>query len=162
MGGVAVALGLTCAGVDVSLHSLNVHRFVEHGEYKENLYGTSLEAIQSIMSKNKICLVDVVPEAMKHLRTAEFKPYVVFVKPLVSEKKKNTPTTLQTEEISIPLDEEQQEMVNSAAFIEDQYGHLIDTVLVKQDLHSACNQLRTILEKLNTDSFWVPVSWVRS
>ncbi|XP_066483675.1 MAGUK p55 subfamily member 3 [Tiliqua scincoides] len=138
------------------------NKFVEHGEYKENLYGTSLEAIQSIMSKNKICLVDVVPEAMKHLRTAEFKPYVVFVKPLVPEKKKNAPTTLQTEEICVPLDEEQQEMVNSAAFIEEQYGHLIDTVLVKEDLHSACNQLRTILEKLSTDSFWVPVSWVRS
>ncbi|XP_053121136.1 MAGUK p55 subfamily member 3 [Hemicordylus capensis] len=138
------------------------NKFVEHGEYKENLYGTSLEAIQSVMSKNKICLVDVVPEAVKHLRTAEFKPYVVFVKPLVSEKKKNAPTSLLTDEISVPLDEEQLEMVNSAAFIEDQYGHLIDTVLVKEDLHSACNQLKAILEKLNTDSFWVPVSWVRS
>ncbi|KAH0626724.1 hypothetical protein JD844_001857 [Phrynosoma platyrhinos] len=122
------------------------NKFVEHGEYKENLYGTSLEAIQTVMSKNKICLVDVVPEAVKHLRTAEFKPYVVFVKPVVSEKKKN----------------EQQEMVNSAVFIEEQYGHLIDTVLVKEDLHSACTQLKTILEKLSTDSFWVPVSWVRS
>ncbi|XP_044300560.1 MAGUK p55 subfamily member 3 [Varanus komodoensis] len=137
------------------------NKFVEHGEYKENLYGTSLEAIQSVMSKNKICLVDVVPEAVKHLRTAEFKPYVVFVKPLVLEKKKNAQMSLLTEEIFVPLDEEQQEMVNSAAFIEEQYGHLIDTVLVKEDLHSACSQLKTILEKLSTDSFWVPVSWVR-
>ncbi|KAM6450928.1 MAGUK p55 subfamily member 3 isoform 2-T4 [Liasis olivaceus] len=137
------------------------NKFVEHGEYKENLYGTSLEAIQSVMSKNKVCLVDVVPEAVKHLRTAEFKPYVVFVKPLVSEKEKNSPASLLTEEIFVPLDEEQQEMVNSAAFIEEQYGHLIDTVLVKEDLHSACSQLKTILEKLNTDCFWVPVSWVK-
>ncbi|KAM3821427.1 MAGUK p55 subfamily member 3 [Vipera latastei] len=137
------------------------NKFVEHGEYKENLYGTSLEAIQSVMSKNKVCLVDVVPEAVKHLRTAEFKPHVVFVKPLVSEKKKNTPASLLTEDIFVPLDEEQQEMVNSAAFIEEQYGHLIDTVLVKEDLQSACSQLKTILEKLNTDCFWVPVSWVK-
>ncbi|ETE68250.1 MAGUK p55 subfamily member 3, partial [Ophiophagus hannah] len=137
------------------------NKFVEHGEYKENLYGTSLEAIQSVMSKNKVCLVDVVPEAVKHLRTAEFKPHVVFVKPLVSEKKKNTPASLLTEDIFVPLDEEQQEMVNSAAFIEEQYGHLIDTVLVKEDLQSACSQLKTILEKLNSDCFWVPVSWVK-
>ncbi|XP_063156937.1 MAGUK p55 subfamily member 3 [Candoia aspera] len=137
------------------------NKFVEHGEYKENLYGMSLEAIQSVMSKNKVCLVDVVPEAVKHLRTAEFKPYVVFVKPLVTEKKKNTPASLLTEEIFVPLDEEKQEMVNSAAFIEEQYGHLIDTVLVKEDLHSACSQLKTILEKLNTDCFWMPVSWVK-
>lgn len=35
---------------------------MEHGEYKENLYGTSLEAIRSVMAKKKVCLVDVVPE----------------------------------------------------------------------------------------------------
>ncbi|XP_003222720.2 MAGUK p55 subfamily member 3 [Anolis carolinensis] len=138
------------------------NKFVEHGEYKENLYGTSLEAIQTVMFKNKICLVDVVPEAVKHLRTPEFKPYVVFVKPLVSEKKKNVPTSLSPDDIFVPLDEEQQEMVNSAAFIEEEYGHLIDTILVKEDLHSACTQLKSILEKLTTESFWVPVSWVRS
>ncbi|XP_069733193.1 MAGUK p55 subfamily member 3 isoform X3 [Phaenicophaeus curvirostris] len=139
------------------------NKFVEHGEYKENLYGTSLEAIRSVMAKKKVCLVDVVPEALKHLRTPEFKPYVIFVKPLIPEKKKNVLKSPVSEEISAPLqDEEQQEILNSAAFIEEQYGHLIDTTLVKEDLQSACNQLKTVLEKLNKDSFWVPVSWVRS
>ncbi|KAM6312013.1 MAGUK p55 subfamily member 3 isoform 2-T2 [Podargus strigoides] len=137
------------------------NKFVEHGEYKENLYGTSLEAIRSVMAKKKVCLVDVVPEAVKHLRTPEFKPYVIFVKPLIPEKKKHVLTSPVSEEISASLDEEQQEIINSAAFIEEQYGHLIDTVLVKEDLQSACNQLKTVLEKLNKDSFWIPVSWVR-
>ncbi|XP_031456681.1 MAGUK p55 subfamily member 3 isoform X2 [Phasianus colchicus] len=138
------------------------NKFVEHGEYKENLYGTSLEAIRSVMAKKKVCLVDVVPEAVKHLRTPEFKPYVIFVKPLIPEKKKNVLKSPVSEEISTPLDEEQQEIINSAAFIEEHYGHLIDTTLVKEDLQSACNQLKTVLDKLNKDSFWVPVSWVRS
>ncbi|XP_042643274.1 MAGUK p55 subfamily member 3 isoform X4 [Tyto alba] len=139
------------------------NKFVEHGEYKENLYGTSLEAIRSVMAKKKVCLVDVVPEAVKHLRTPEFKPYVIFVKPLIPEKKKHVLKSPLSEEISAPLqDEEQQEIINSAAFIEEQYGHLIDTVLVKEDLQSACNQLKTVLEKLDKDSFWVPVNWVRS
>ncbi|XP_054080297.1 MAGUK p55 subfamily member 3 isoform X5 [Rissa tridactyla] len=129
------------------------NKFVEHGEYKENLYGTSLEAIRSVMAKKK---------AVKHLRTPEFKPYVIFVKPLIPEKKKHALKSAMSEEISSPLDEEQQEIINSAAFIEEQYGHLIDTVLVKEDLQSACNQLKTVLEKLNKDSFWVPVNWVRS
>ncbi|KFV78986.1 MAGUK p55 subfamily member 3, partial [Struthio camelus australis] len=139
------------------------NKFVEHGEYKENLYGTSLEAIRSVMAKKKVCLVDVVPEAVKHLRTPEFKPYVIFVKPLIPEKKKHALKSPVSEELSTPLqDEEQQEIINSAAFIEEQYGHLIDTVLVKEDLQSACNQLKTVLEKLNKDSFWVPINWVRS
>ncbi|NXX43543.1 MPP3 protein, partial [Tricholaema leucomelas] len=137
------------------------NKFVEHGEYKENLYGTSLEAIRSVMAKKKVCLVDVVPEAVKQLRTPEFKPYVIFVKPLIPEKKKHVLKSPMSEEISSPLDEEQQEIINSAAFIEEQYGHLIDTVLVKEDLQSACNQLKTVLEKLNKDTFWVPVNWVR-
>ncbi|XP_071584608.1 MAGUK p55 subfamily member 3 isoform X2 [Heliangelus exortis] len=138
------------------------NKFVEHGAYKENLYGTSLEAIRSVMAKRKVCLVDVVPEAIKLLRTPEFKPYVIFVKPHVPEKKKQVLKSPMSEEISVPLDEEQQEIINSAAFIEEQYGHLIDTVLVKEDLQSACAQLRALLEKLSKDSFWVPVSWVRS
>lgn len=37
-------------------------RFLEHGEYKENLYGTSLDAIHAVMAKNKVCLVDVEPD----------------------------------------------------------------------------------------------------
>lgn len=101
-------------------------------------------------------------QAVKHLRTPEFKPYVIFVKPLIPEKKKNVLKSPVSEEISAPLDEEQQEIINSAAFIEEHYGHLIDTTLVKEDLQSACNQLKTVLDKLNKDSFWVPVSWVRS
>lgn len=42
--------------------SLSVFRFIEHGEYKENQYGTSIEAIRSVQAKNKMCVVDVQPE----------------------------------------------------------------------------------------------------
>lgn len=58
-------------------------------------------------------------------------------------------------------DEEQQEMVASATFIEQQYGHLVDAVLVKDDLQGAHSQLRALLERLSKDTYWVPVSWVR-
>lgn len=37
------------------------HRFVEHGEYRGNYYGTSLESVRSVLSKNKVCLLDVQP-----------------------------------------------------------------------------------------------------
>ena len=52
-------------------------------------------------------------------------------------------------------------MAASAAFIDQYYGHLVDSVLVKQDLQSAHSQLRALLEKLSKDTHWVPVSWVR-
>ncbi len=37
-------------------------RFIEYGEYKDNLYGTSLESIHRILDQNKACLVDAQPE----------------------------------------------------------------------------------------------------
>jgi len=40
---------------------------------------------------------------VKHLRTPEFKPYVIFVKPLIPEKKKNVLKSPVSEEISAPL-----------------------------------------------------------
>lgn len=38
------------------------YRFIEYGEYKENLYGTSLESIHRVLDQKKVCLVDVQPE----------------------------------------------------------------------------------------------------
>ncbi|MBZ3887391.1 MAGUK p55 subfamily member 3 [Sciurus carolinensis] len=140
---------------------LHHSKFLEHGEYKENLYGTSLEAIRAVMARNKVCLVDVEPEALKHLRTSEFKPYVIFVKPAIQEKRKTPPMSPACEDTATPLDEEQQEMAASAAFIDQHYGHLMDAVLVKEDLQGACSQLKVLLEKLSKDTHWVPVSWVR-
>lgn len=137
------------------------NKFLEHGEYKENLYGTSLEAIQAVMAKNKVCLVDVEPEALRHLRTPEFKPYVIFVKPAIQERRKTPPVSPDSEDIASSLDEQQQEMAASAAFIDQHYGHLIDTVLVRQDLQEACSQLRAVIETLSKDTSWVPISWVR-
>uniref|UniRef100_A0A8C5HWK1 Membrane protein, palmitoylated 3a (MAGUK p55 subfamily member 3) n=1 Tax=Gouania willdenowi TaxID=441366 RepID=A0A8C5HWK1_GOUWI len=119
------------------------NKFIEHGEYKENQYGTSIEAIRSVQAKNKMCIVDVQPEALKRLRTAEFKPYVIFVKP-------RDITTINI-----------QEMRQSAIQIDQQYGHLVDRILIKEDSVSACAELRGILERLEKESFWVPVSWVR-
>lgn len=37
-------------------------RFLEYGEYKDNLYGTSLESIHKVLAQNKVCLMDVQPE----------------------------------------------------------------------------------------------------
>ncbi|MGH0154945.1 UNVERIFIED_CONTAM: hypothetical protein FKN15_028298 [Acipenser sinensis] len=140
------------------------NKFVEYGDYKENQYGMSLQAIRSVLSKNKMCLVDVQPEAIKSLRTAEFKPYVIFVKPRVPEghRRRSAATSPGTGEHVRSVDEEYQEMRQSAALIEKQYGHLVDKVLVKDNSQSACSELKNILERLEREPFWVPCSWVRT
>lgn len=43
------------------------------------MYGTKLETIRRIHAERRIAILDVEPQALKILRTAEFAPYVVFV-----------------------------------------------------------------------------------
>lgn len=139
------------------------NKFIEHGEYKENQYGTSIEAIRSVQAKNKMCIVDVQPEALRRLRTAEFKPYVIFVKPRIPEsrRRRSAATSPGGGDHGRITDEDLQEMRQSAQQIEQQYGHVVDRVLIKEDSASACAELRGVLERLEREAFWVPLCWVR-
>uniref|UniRef100_A0A8D3D8B5 MAGUK p55 scaffold protein 3a n=1 Tax=Scophthalmus maximus TaxID=52904 RepID=A0A8D3D8B5_SCOMX len=124
------------------------NKFIEHGEYKENQYGTSIEAIRSVQAKNKMCIVDVQPEVRAMLQ-----PFVqVYRSPLIVTRHGPRPRH----------GESRFEMRQSAAQIDQQYGHLADRVLIKEDSASACSELRGILERLERESFWVPVGWVRT
>ncbi|XP_009072618.1 PREDICTED: MAGUK p55 subfamily member 2-like, partial [Acanthisitta chloris] len=54
-------------------------KYLEHGEYEGNLYGTRIDSIRAVVEAGKMCILDVNPQAVKVLRTAEFVPYVVFI-----------------------------------------------------------------------------------
>ncbi|XP_051969270.1 MAGUK p55 subfamily member 3-like [Xyrauchen texanus] len=140
------------------------NKFIEYGEYKSNQYGTSLESIRSVLERNKVCLVDVQPEALKILRSAEFKPYVIFVRPRIPESRRlrSTSTSPVRGDDGHITDEDLQDMRQSAEQMDQQYGHQVDRVLIKEDSASACAELRNILERLEREPQWVPVSWVRS
>lgn len=43
------------------------------------MYGTKLDTIRRIHADGKMAILDVEPQALKILRTAEFTPYVVFI-----------------------------------------------------------------------------------
>uniref|UniRef100_A0A3Q3G185 MAGUK p55 scaffold protein 3b n=1 Tax=Labrus bergylta TaxID=56723 RepID=A0A3Q3G185_9LABR len=133
-------------------------KFIEYGEYKENLYGTRLESIHKILDQQKVCLVDVQPEALKTLRTAEFKPYVIFVRLRILDSKRK----LFFLSLSVDQEDDLQEMKISADRMDECYGHLVDYVLVKEDPVSALAELQVILDRVQVEPQWVPVSWVRS
>lgn len=61
-------------------------KFVEHGEYEKAYYGTSLDAIRSVVNSGKICVLNLHPQSLKILRSSDLKPYVVFVAPPSLEK----------------------------------------------------------------------------
>ncbi|XP_069854304.1 MAGUK p55 subfamily member 7 isoform X2 [Dipodomys merriami] len=145
------------------------NKFIEYGEYKNNYYGTSIDSVRSVLAKNKVCLLDVQPHTVKHLRTLEFKPFVIFIKPpsieRLRETRKNAKIISSRDDqgAAKPFTEEDfQEMIKSAQIMESQYGHLFDKVIVNDDLTVAFNELKTTFDKLETDTHWVPVSWLHS
>uniref|UniRef100_A0A8C9XWI8 MAGUK p55 scaffold protein 3 n=1 Tax=Sander lucioperca TaxID=283035 RepID=A0A8C9XWI8_SANLU len=136
-------------------------KFIEYGEYKDNLYGTSLESIHKILDQNKVCLVDVQPEALKTLRNAEFKPYVVYVRPHIYDSQRKALGS--SSSLSSGITEDGlQEMKQSAEQMDKCYGPWVDYVLVKEDPVSALAELQVVLERVQMECQWVPVSWVRS
>uniref|UniRef100_A0A1A8C6S1 Membrane protein, palmitoylated 3 (MAGUK p55 subfamily member 3) n=3 Tax=Nothobranchius TaxID=28779 RepID=A0A1A8C6S1_NOTKA len=135
-------------------------KFIEFGEYKENLYGTSLESIHKVLNQNKVCLVDVQPEAMKTLRTAEFKPFIIFVRPRICDGQRKYFGSSSSLSVGV-TDDDLQEMRQSAEKMDECYGHWVDYVLVKEDPVSALEELQNVLERVQTEPQWVPVCWVR-
>ncbi|KAG8573614.1 hypothetical protein GDO81_012464 [Engystomops pustulosus] len=165
-----------CDGVEyifISKHlfeaDIHNNKFIEYGEYKNNYYGTSIDSVRSVLAKNKVCLLDIQPHSIKHLRTYEFKPFVIFIKPPSIERLRETRKNAKVisskdERVSSKLftEEDFEEMIRSAQVMETQYGHYFDRTIVNDDLTTAYNELKSTLDRLETDSFWVPVSWLHS
>ncbi|XP_075683621.1 MAGUK p55 subfamily member 7 [Rhinoderma darwinii] len=165
-----------CDGVEYSftskhLFETDIHnnKFIEYGEYKNNYYGTSMDSVRSVLAKNKVCLLDIQPHSIKHLRTYEFKPFVIFIKPpsieRLRETRKNAKVISSKDERASSKtfsEEDFDEMIRSAQVMEVQYGHYFDNVIINDDLTTAYNELKSILDRLETDRFWVPVSWLHS
>ncbi|CAB1333889.1 unnamed protein product [Coregonus sp. 'balchen'] len=58
---------------------IKASRYLEHGEYDGNLYGTKMNSIHEVVDAGRTCILDVNPQALKQLKTAEFMPFVVFI-----------------------------------------------------------------------------------
>ncbi|XP_077595893.1 MAGUK p55 subfamily member 3-like isoform X2 [Stigmatopora nigra] len=137
-------------------------KFIEHGEYKDNLYGTSLMSIHRTLLQNKICLVDVQPEALKVLRTAAFKPFVVFVRPSLLEAEMKPFGSCSSLLGAGVAEHDLQDMRQSAEELERCYGHLLDHILVKEATPGAAAQLHTVLEHLRLEPQWLPATWMET
>ncbi|XP_063315345.1 MAGUK p55 subfamily member 2 isoform X1 [Pelobates fuscus] len=137
-------------------------RYLEHGEYEGNLYGTKISSIQEVVASGKMCVLDVNPQAVKVLRTAEFVPYVVFIgAPDFDTLKSNNQSAVEAGMTSKQLsDSELLRIVEESERLHQAYGHYFDLSLVNSDLDQSFQDLLVALEKLRSEPQWVPVSWV--
>ncbi|XP_071571973.1 uncharacterized protein [Temnothorax nylanderi] len=132
-------------------------KFVEHGEYEKAYYGTSVEAIRTVVNSGKICVLNLHPQSLKILRNSDLKPYVVFIAPPSLEKLRQK--RIKNNESF--KEEELKDIIEKAREMEDKYGHLFDMLILNNDTDRAYNQLLTEINSLEREPQWVPASWVQ-
>ncbi|XP_030867039.2 MAGUK p55 subfamily member 2 isoform X1 [Gorilla gorilla gorilla] len=137
-------------------------RYLEHGEYEGNLYGTRIDSIRGVVAAGKVCVLDVNPQAVKVLRTAEFVPYVVFIEApdfetLQAMNRAALESGVSTKQLT---EADLRRTVEESSRIQRGYGHYFDLCLVNSNLERTFRELQTAMEKLRTEPQWVPVSWV--
>lgn len=144
--------------------ALIAQRFIEHGEFKGHLYGTRKDSILSVINSGKVCVLTPNAQALRFIRTAEIKPYVIFIKSppflelKLSRQKQNAVFVYEGNArpfTSTDFDN----IVKTSATLEERYGHLFDDVITNDDLKRAAADLIRIAKNLETKSHWVPVSW---
>ncbi|XP_072795342.1 MAGUK p55 subfamily member 2 isoform X7 [Vicugna pacos] len=137
-------------------------RYLEHGEYEGNLYGTRIDSIRGVVAAGRVCVLDVNPQAVKVLRTAEFVPYVVFIEaPDFETLRAMNRAALESGVSTKQLTEaDLRRTVEESSRIQRGYGHYFDLSLVNSNLERTFRELQAAMEKLRTEPQWVPVSWV--
>ncbi|KRF77643.1 MAGUK p55 subfamily member 7 isoform X3 [Drosophila novamexicana] len=142
-------------------------KFVEHGEYKGHLYGTSAESVKSIVNAGCVCVLSPHYQAIKTLRTAQLKPFLIHIKPPELAVLKATRTearaksTFDEANARSFTDEEFEDMVKSAERIDFIYGHFFDVEIVNGELVNAFEQLVQHVQRLENEPLWAPSMWVQ-
>ncbi|XP_063285917.1 MAGUK p55 subfamily member 4 [Pelobates fuscus] len=142
------------------------HSFLEYGEYKGNMYGTSIDAVKLILDAGKTCIIDLEPQGITGVRTHELKPYIVFVKPpsrsCMRQTRRNA-RIITDYFVNMKFKEEDfQEIEESAKKMETQFGQFFDQVIVNDNLEAACIQLMSIVRRAQDEPQWIPAYWICS
>ncbi|MBN3303407.1 EM55 protein, partial [Amia calva] len=124
--------------------SITDNKLLEYGSFQGHMFGTKFETIHKIHEQGKVALLDVEPQTLKLLRTAEFAPIVVFIAP--------TTTANQTESLQ-QIQKESDEIFST-------YGHYFDLTLVNNDVEESVKGVEEAIEHVGSTPQWVPVSWV--
>uniref|UniRef100_A0A8C4HVI9 Peripheral plasma membrane protein CASK n=1 Tax=Dicentrarchus labrax TaxID=13489 RepID=A0A8C4HVI9_DICLA len=123
------------------------NEYLEYGSHEDAMYGTRLETIRKIHQQGLIAILDVEPQALKVLRTAEFAPYVVFIA---------APTITP----GINEDESLQRLQKESEILQKTYTHYFDQTIINNEIDETIRHLEQAIDLVCTTSQWVPVSWV--
>ncbi|KAM6447031.1 peripheral plasma membrane protein CASK isoform 7-T7 [Liasis olivaceus] len=132
---------------DQMMQDISNNEYLEYGSHEDAMYGTKLETIRKIHEQGLIAILDVEPQALKVLRTAEFAPFVVFIA---------APTITP----GINEDESLQRLQKESEILQRTYAHYFDLTIINNEIDETIRHLEEAIELVCKASQWVPVSWI--
>ncbi|XP_077392350.1 peripheral plasma membrane protein CASK isoform X15 [Festucalex cinctus] len=132
---------------DQMMQDISNNEYLEYGSHEDAMYGTRLETIRKIHQQGLVAILDVEPQALKVLRTAEFAPYVVFIA---------APTITP----GIDEDESLQRLQKESEILQKTYAHYFDQTIINNEIDDTIGHLEEAVELVCNSTQWVPVSWV--
>uniref|UniRef100_A0A8D8YMJ6 MAGUK p55 subfamily member 7 n=2 Tax=Cacopsylla melanoneura TaxID=428564 RepID=A0A8D8YMJ6_9HEMI len=146
---------------------ISAGKMIEFGEYKGHLYGTSSDSVLELIKSGRVAVLNPAYQSLKVLRSATFKPLVLFIAPpSFSQLKESRMAAFARSPFDqynsrAFTDDEFHDIIRVARRIEFLYHHWFDEVIVNEDLGAAFEQLLRAVERTENEPTWVPASWVQ-
>lgn len=131
-------------------------KFLEHGEYDKQFYGTSLDSIRTVVNSGKICVLNLQPTSLPAFHESDLKPYVVFLTPASPQVSRHQAH----KNGQIFKEEDYRELVSISHNMEEQYGQFFDSVIPFEEVEFVLKQLMYEISLLEREPQWVPAKWV--
>ncbi|XP_036283206.1 disks large homolog 2 isoform X8 [Pipistrellus kuhlii] len=124
------------------------HKFIEAGQYNDNLYGTSVQSVRFVAERGKHCILDVSGNAIKRLQVAQLYPIAIFIKPKSLEP---------LMEMNKRLTEEQAKKTYDRAIkLEQEFGEYFTAIVQGDSLEDIYNQCKLVIEEQSGPFIWIP------
>ncbi|XP_005997208.1 disks large homolog 3 isoform X3 [Latimeria chalumnae] len=126
------------------------NKFIEAGQFNDNLYGTSIQSVRAVAERGKHCILDVSGNAIKRLQQAQLHPIAIFIKPKSIEAlmEMNRRQTY----------EQANKMYDKATKLEQEFGEYFTAIVQGDSLEEIYNKIKQIIEEQSGPYIWIASS----
>ncbi|KAM8952340.1 55 kDa erythrocyte membrane protein [Pelodytes ibericus] len=124
-------------------HAVSENQFLEFGSFNGYMFGTKIQTLKEIHKEGKVAILDVEPQTLKMVRTAELAPFIVFISPTDKEES-----------------DALQKLRADSEVVRSRYAQHFDLVLVNNGVEQAMHDLLFAFNVACSSPQWVPVAWV--
>uniref|UniRef100_A0AC11EJC0 Discs large MAGUK scaffold protein 3 n=1 Tax=Ovis aries TaxID=9940 RepID=A0AC11EJC0_SHEEP len=124
------------------------NKFIEAGQFNDNLYGTSIQSVRAVAERGKHCILDVSGNAIKRLQQSQLYPIAIFIKPKSIEAlmEMNRRQTY----------EQANKIYDKAMKLEQEFGEYFTAIVQGDSLEEIYNKIKQIIEDQSGHYIWVP------